>query len=110
MESSDVANFNSRSPRPHETPTALAQRLAKIIHSRSTPPSLRQIAFGPLAASQPMLGALRQALDATDVPLTWVEGLPCDGAALAGIKRRRFAKGERAGFVAGRPRLRANLA
>lgn len=92
LESSDVAEFQlTLTPLPHETPTAIAQRLAKIIHSLDAT-IVRQIAFGPLAASQPMLGALRQALDAADVPLTWVEGLPCDGAALAGIQVQALAK------------------
>jgi len=92
IETPDVSEFQlTLTPLPQETPSALAQRLAKIIHSLDAT-IVRQIAFGPLAACQPMLGALRQALDAADVPLTWVEGLPCDNAALAGIQVQAIAK------------------
>jgi len=86
VESPDVSEFQlTLTPLPQETPTAIAQRLAKVIHSFDAT-IVRQIAFGPLPACQPMIGALRQALDAADVPLTWVEGGACDGAALAGIQ------------------------
>lgn len=78
-------------PLPDEAPRAIAQRLAKLIHSFDAT-IVRLIAFGPLAASQPTLAALRQALDTADVPLTWVEGLPCDGAAMAGIQVQAIAK------------------
>jgi hypothetical protein len=92
IESPDVAEFHlTLTLLRQETPAALAQRLAKIIHSLDAT-IVRQIAFGPVAACQPMLGALRQALDAADVPLTWVEGLPCDSAALAGIQIQAIGK------------------
>lgn len=94
IESSDVTELQlTLAPKPGETPQALAQRLAKIIHSFDAT-IVRQIAFGPLAASQPMRAALRQALDAADVPLTWVEGLSCDGATIAGIQAQAIAKAE----------------
>lgn len=72
-------------PRRNESPAALVKRLAEILNSLEAT-VVRQIAFGSIAASKPTMAALRQAFDTLDLPLTWVEGLGCDGSSLAGIQ------------------------
>jgi len=86
FESSPVSEFYlTITPQRSESPTAAVRRLAETIHSLEAT-IVRQIAFGPLPAAGTMRAALRQAFDTTDVPLTWVEGAPCDGGAISGIQ------------------------
>lgn len=80
-------------PFPKEAAAACARRLAEVIHSLDAT-IVRLIAFGPVTMSQATRETLRQALDTADVPLTWVEGLPCGGASLAGIQVQAIAKAE----------------
>lgn len=86
VESSPVSEFHlTITPRPAESPTAMVRRLAEAINPLEAT-VVRQIAFGSVAASKPTLAALRQAFDTPDLPLTWVEGMGCDGSALSGIQ------------------------
>ncbi len=85
-------------PFPKETAAACVRRLLEVVHSLDAT-IVRLIAFGPVSASQATLETLRQALDAADVPLTWVEGLPCGGAAIAGLQAQAIAKAEVQGLV-----------
>jgi enamine deaminase RidA (YjgF/YER057c/UK114 family) len=94
IEARGVTEFHlTLTPFPKETAVACARRLAEVIHSLDAT-MVRLIAFGPASVSHATLAALRQALDTADVPLTWVEGLPCGGAAIAGIQAQAIAKAE----------------
>ncbi|NOS72396.1 MAG: hypothetical protein HOP33_21040 [Verrucomicrobia bacterium] len=84
--SASVSEFHlTITPRPSESPAAMIRRLAEVLDPLEAT-VVRQIAFGSVAASQPTLTALRRAFDTTDLPLTWVEGMGCDGSALSGIQ------------------------
>lgn len=63
----------------------MVRRLAQAINPLEAT-VVRLIAFGSMDASKPTLAAMRQAFDTLDLPLTWIEGLGCDGAALSGIQ------------------------
>jgi enamine deaminase RidA (YjgF/YER057c/UK114 family) len=92
IETSSGTEFDlTLTPFPGETAGAAARRLAEIIHSLDAT-IVRQIVFGPVAASPATVATLRQALDTAEVPVTWVEGLPCAGAALAGMQVHAIAK------------------
>lgn len=83
---SNISEFHlTLTPRAGESPTALVRRLAEVLHPLDAT-VVRLMGFGSLDASKPTLAALRQALDTLDVPLTWVEGLGCDGSALSGFQ------------------------
>jgi enamine deaminase RidA (YjgF/YER057c/UK114 family) len=91
IESGDVTEFHlTLTPFPRESATACARRLAELIHYLDAT-IVRVFIFGPVAASQPMMSVLRQGLDTTELPVTWVEGLPCGGAAIAGIQVQAIA-------------------
>lgn len=99
IESRGVTEYQlTLTPFPKETAAACARRLAEVLHSLDAT-IVRLIAFGPVSASQPTLVALRQALDTADVPMTWVEGLPCGGAAIAGLQAQAIGKAEVQGLV-----------
>jgi enamine deaminase RidA (YjgF/YER057c/UK114 family) len=86
IEASPVSEFHlTITPQPSESPAAMVRRLAEAIHPFEAT-VVRLIAFGSVDASKPTLAALRQAFDSLDLPLTWIEGLGCDGAALSGIQ------------------------
>lgn len=86
VEASPVSEFHlTITPQPTESPVALVRRLAEAINPLEAT-LVRLIAFGSVDASKPTLAALRQAFDTLDLPLTWIEGLGCEGAPLSGIQ------------------------
>lgn len=99
IESRGVTEYQlTLTPFPKETVGACARRLAETIHALEAI-IVRLIAFGPVTASQSTLATLRQALDIADVPLTWVEGLPCTSAAIAGFQVQAITKAEVQGLA-----------
>jgi enamine deaminase RidA (YjgF/YER057c/UK114 family) len=72
-------------PRAGEGVGSLAGRLAASLQSRRAA-VVQQLVFGPVAARDELLKAMRQAFGTVDWPVTWVEGAGCDGRGIAGIQ------------------------
>lgn len=71
-------------PLANESPTALAQRLNVLLYDLDALP-IRIEAFGSLRAHPAFLAALPPASPAWPAPLTWIEGLACNTAEIAGL-------------------------
>lgn len=77
-------------PRTSESALELVRRCADILNAVEATP-VRQFCFGNLEASRLAIGAMRQAFDSLDLPLTWIEGRSCHGDVLAGLQVQAIA-------------------
>ena len=86
VESAPVSELHlTLTPRAGETPAALVGRLATVLGEWHATP-VRQIVFGPIAAYQPTLEALRKTCGGSMFPVTWVEGRGCTNQTVAGMQ------------------------
>jgi enamine deaminase RidA (YjgF/YER057c/UK114 family) len=86
VESSPVSELHlTVTPRPGESVSAMARRLAEILKPRAAT-VVRQIVFGSTSAYPATLKALRQALGDPELPVAWVEGSGCAHHAIAGMQ------------------------
>jgi enamine deaminase RidA (YjgF/YER057c/UK114 family) len=72
-------------PVGNEPPGFTVRRLAEMLNAWDAT-VVRTIGFGSVRVAAMTHAALRQSLDDPNVPLTWVEGVSCDGKPLAGMQ------------------------
>jgi enamine deaminase RidA (YjgF/YER057c/UK114 family) len=72
-------------PRAGEPLTATFGRVAEELAAQEAD-LLNMFIFGSIAAREEINHAMRTALGEPHWPITWVEGLSCDGSALAGVQ------------------------
>jgi enamine deaminase RidA (YjgF/YER057c/UK114 family) len=84
----------SLSLRPHsgERPLETFRRLERALKDADAT-LLKLMIFGPVTAAAPATEALRRVFGDIHWPVTWVEGLACDAAPLAGVQAFAFSGG-----------------
>jgi enamine deaminase RidA (YjgF/YER057c/UK114 family) len=86
IESGPISELHlTLTPRKGESIDTMAKRLVRALPSRNVT-VVRQLMFGSAAAGPAAVRVLRQALNDPDLPVTWVEGNPCAGEAIAGMQ------------------------
>jgi len=86
VESSPVSELHlTVTPMQGESINAMARRLAEALNPWAAT-VVRQIVFGSATAYEATLKTLRQALDDSELPITWVEGAGCGNNAIAGMQ------------------------
>jgi enamine deaminase RidA (YjgF/YER057c/UK114 family) len=68
-----------------EKHAALAKRLSAVLREHGAE-IVKLDAFGAIAARSEILGVLEEAFGGTRWPVTWIEGAPCGGGAMAGLQ------------------------
>ena len=91
IEAGPVAEIHlTVNPRGGESIDAMARRLAEALQLRNAT-VVRQLVFGSAAAAPATLQTLRQVLDDSELPVTWVEGADCAGGPIAGMQIHAIA-------------------
>jgi enamine deaminase RidA (YjgF/YER057c/UK114 family) len=72
-------------PTEGESIDSMARRLAEALQLRNAT-VVRQLVFGSAMAAPAALKILRQVLEDSDLPVTWVEGADCAGGPIAGMQ------------------------
>ena len=80
----------SLKPKTGEEIQGLCRRLADELNEHSAAP-LHLLIFGKCSASKTTLDTLQNKIGHADWPVTWVEGVACDGSPVAGIQVHAFS-------------------
>jgi len=80
-------------PRPDESLVDFFRRL-EVALKESEATILKLMVYGPVELAAPATEAMRRVFGEVNWPVTWVEGLPCSNAPLAGVQAFAFSGGQ----------------